>query len=225
MHKDDTPSPPLQRYKSASSNSSRESSSSTLYSDTLSDATLIVHSPSMGPLSNQFRHPRKSPPLHSRIPDRPLIERVTNEWRSNPKYNDFYSRRQEDEYGQFVMTDDPRHKSRICPVRIPRKPQRLLAIYLGFLLSCFLIWKSWIKPTLDQNDRLDRSVYHAAVYGKKFGTNARPEFIDMIQVQYMDSRYIPGASSASPKRIIFIGDVHGCKTECNFPRVAMTYSN
>jgi hypothetical protein len=211
MYKDETP-PSLQRYKSASSHSSRESNSSTLYSDAASDATLTNYPPSM---SNQYRHPRKSPPTHSRIPDGPLIDRVTNEWRSNPKYNDFYERYQENEYGQFVMTDDPRHKSRICPVRIPRKPQRLLGVYVGFLIFIFVLWRSWIKPRLDENDRLNLSVYQTAVYGKKFGTNARPEFIDMIQVQYMDSRNIPGASSVSPKRIIFIGDVHGCKTECN----------
>lgn len=216
MPNNNFPPPSLLRYKSTSSNSSRDSSSSTLYSDTASDTTLAADSPSMGPLSNQFRHPRKSPPIHSRIPDKPLIERVTNEWRSNPKYTDFYDRHKEDDYGQFVMTDHPRHKSRYCPIRLPRKPQRLLALYFGFLFCMFILWRSWIKPSLDETDRLDTSIYNAAIYGKKFGSNARPEFSDMIQVQYMDSRHIPGHSSASPKRIIFIGDVHGCKAECKY---------
>jgi len=156
----------------------------------------------------------RSIPLHSRIPDKPLIDRVTNEWRSDPKYRDFYDKYEEDDYGQFAI---PAHKftssRRLCPLGLPRRPQRLLACYVLFLIFMFYIWHSWVKPTIDATDRYDLSIYRSQVYGTKFGQNARPDFSDMIQLQHLESKNVPGATSKSPKRLIFIGDVHGCKVE------------
>jgi hypothetical protein len=46
-----------------------------------------------------------------------------------------------------------------------------------------------------------------------FGINVRPEFAGLLQVQYLDSKLVPGATHGSPKRLIVVGDVHGCKAE------------
>jgi hypothetical protein len=152
-------------------------------------------------------------PIHSRIPDRPLIDRVTNEWRSNPKYKEFYDKYDEDEYGQFVMSD-LRYRRRRCPISLPRRPQKLLILYFVFLFILVCVYAGWVKPALEESERYQMSIHESIAYNRKFGSNARPEFTDMVQIQYLDSKHVPGASSSSPKRLIFIGDVHGCKAEC-----------
>ena len=47
-----------------------------------------------------------------------------------------------------------------------------------------------------------------------FGTNMLPEFVGITQVKTLDTYFVPG--SRDSRRLIFIGDVHGCREECMF---------
>ncbi|KAF2434395.1 Ser/Thr protein phosphatase family protein-like protein [Tothia fuscella] len=44
-----------------------------------------------------------------------------------------------------------------------------------------------------------------------FGANTRPQFTDMIHLQELETELIPGTEA--DRRLIFIGDVHGCSEE------------
>lgn len=203
------------RYKSSSSTRSDHTASRP--ASRASDVTLVPSPPAFySPRSSSlgYMHPYSHHhiPLHSRLPDRPLIERVTNEWRTDPKYQEFYDKYEEDDYGQFVMSDF-RYRRRRCPITCPRRPHKVLALYLLFIASILYIFHHWVRPSFQDVDKYDLSISQAKAYNRQFGANARPEFVDMVQLQYLDSRHIPGATSSSPQRLIFIGDVHGCKTE------------
>jgi len=64
---------------------------------------------------------------------------------------------------------------------------------------------------MEEADSLDRILYHGASIS--LGSNSRPPFAGIIQLKYLDSVYVPGATHASRKRLMIVGDVHGCKDE------------
>jgi hypothetical protein len=221
---------PPSRYRTPKSPSSPTSSTSSQSSDhsrpqsDTSDATLIA-SPASPSFTNSSSdslgympaYYKTKFPVHSRIPDRPLIDQVTNEWRTNPKYIDFYDAYDEDDYGQLYKVKGALRRRR-CPIALPRRPQRLVVVYFFILLILYSFWRFFIRSSIDTEEQYKWDVfdYQSQLQGRRFGSNARPEFTDMTQIQYLDSRHVPGASSRSPKRLIFIGDVHGCKSECTF---------
>jgi len=63
--------------------------------------------------------------------------------------------------------------------------------------------------------RLDDAVAAAEKKGNKFGTNVRPSFVDMPHIKTLPDHLIPGNEYVD-RRLIIIGDVHGCKQECMF---------
>jgi hypothetical protein len=161
-----------------------------------------------------MNHRQRDPAfLLHRIPDRPLIERVTNEWQNNPKYHDVADDYLEDEYGGFIYSGKPQ-RLWCCPFGLPRRPRRLLALYVVFMVSALCAWRYLLKPNMDHDDLLDMSMRNAMLRGNKdFGINARPQFADMIQVRHLDSRHLPGVTNSGITRLVIVGDVHGCKTE------------
>jgi len=47
-----------------------------------------------------------------------------------------------------------------------------------------------------------------------FGSNRRPGFADMVMMRTLDSYLVPGMVAGNEnRRLIFVGDVHGCKEE------------
>lgn len=44
-----------------------------------------------------------------------------------------------------------------------------------------------------------------------FGENMRPEFLDMVQMKMLDQDLVPARKDR--KRLVIIGDVHGCSDE------------
>ena len=46
----------------------------------------------------------------------------------------------------------------------------------------------------------------------------RPEFLDMTQVETLEDHLVPGADgiASGDRRLIIIGDVHGCNDERKF---------
>jgi hypothetical protein len=161
-----------------------------------------------------MHHRQRDPAfLMHRIPDRPLIDRVTNEWQKNPKYHDIGDAYSEDEYGQFVYSGKPQ-RLWCCPFGLPRRPRRLLALYVIFLVTALWVWRYLLKPNMDHDFMLDMSMQSALNRGNKdFGINARPQFADMVQLRHLDSKYLPGATHSGISRLVIVGDVHGCKAE------------
>lgn len=65
---------------------------------------------------------------------------------------------------------------------------------------------------MEEEKRLDDAMAAADKKGSKFGTNVRPSFTDMPHVKTLPDHLVPGVEG-SDRRLIFIGDVHGCKDE------------
>ena len=87
---------------------------------------------------------------------------------------------------------------------------------LVFFVSLSLSWLYWRRYGADAwtehrmlngavSDRLKSDLGY-------FGTNMLPEFVGITQVKTLDTYFVPG--SMDSRRLIFIGDVHGCREEC-----------
>ncbi|KAF2875242.1 Metallo-dependent phosphatase-like protein [Massariosphaeria phaeospora] len=91
--------------------------------------------------------------------------------------------------------------------RVPRRIQRYLVIWLVLATTTLIAWRSYLGPQY--------SAYRAELADmdstpkEAFGANVRPHFTDTIQVKTMDEKHLPDKH----KRLVIIGDVHGCKKE------------
>ncbi|KAF2465708.1 Metallo-dependent phosphatase [Lindgomyces ingoldianus] len=136
---------------------------------------------------------------------RPLVELIPND-------NLYVS----DEDESFYAKEDdhfipPHWKAMIYRTsnRIPRRIQRYFVIYFTLLLITYISWKSYLGPRWEANRQELREMDD--IPQAAFGSNMRPDFTDMIQVKTMDERHLP--KGAEGKRLIVVGDVHGCKEE------------
>lgn len=133
-----------------------------------------------------------------------LVDSIRQGWREN-SYNNLHS-------GWSSPTDP-----------VPPWMQVLSAprIRRWILISCVsvcLLWLYWRQ--YGHNAWTEHKTLNNAVNGRInsdlgfFGTNMLPEFLGMTQVRTLNSKFVPGL--AGSRRLIFIGDVHGCYEECEF---------
>jgi len=137
---------------------------------------------------------------------RPLLDLVKGEWRTNPKYGQTQS-----------PSPDRSYRSRwVRAVRV----QRYLLVYLLLVGACWLSWKWYLEPQWEEHLLLGGSLDERMKTGKGwFGSNKSLVFTDMVQLKTLDRRLVPGSGSRrTGKRLISVGDVHGCKDECTFPK-------
>lgn len=89
---------------------------------------------------------------------------------------------------------------------------------LVFFVSLSLSWLYWRRYGVDA--WAEHRMLNGAVSGRLksdlgyFGTNMLPEFVGITQVKTLDKYFVPG--SRDSRRLIFIGDVHGCRDECMY---------
>lgn len=144
---------------------------------------------------------------------RPLIDLVKNEWRTNPKYGQAKS-----------PSPDRSNQSRWARAMAACRFQRHLLVYLLLVGACWLSWKCYLEPQWEEHLLLSGSLDERVKTGKGwFGSNRGLVFTDMVQLKMLDRRLVPGVGSErTRKRLVIMGDVHGCKQECKFP-VTMKY--
>ena len=132
---------------------------------------------------------------------RPLVDLIRNEWKSNS-------------YTPSASTPaSPGHSSpnwiQICSAPRVRRYMLLLLMLLSLTLGN---WHYWVGPTWAEHRLLSQSLNERMKTGQGFfGENVRPEFLDLVQVKTLDQDLIP--SKKHRKRLIVIGDVHGCSDE------------
>ena len=135
---------------------------------------------------------------------RPLIELVKNEWRTHPKYRQTHS-----------PSPDRSSQSRWVQAMAARKIRRYLFVYLFLLATCCLSWKWYLEPRWEEHRLLSGSLEEKIIPGKGwFGINMRPPFNDMVHMKTLNRHLVPGPRRQTGKRLIIVGDVHGCKDEC-----------
>lgn len=78
-----------------------------------------------------------------------------------------------------------------------------------------------LSPRLRESSLLDHALDPPSRVetNELFGANSMPSFDDLTLLQHLDPALVPGDLSAESgvknhKRLIVVGDVHGCKDEC-----------
>lgn len=136
-----------------------------------------------------------------------LIGLVRNEWQNNAQFTTHHSGlRRWFQMGVSLITA-PRFR-------------RYAFFYLILLLSCAVGWVWFLSPLLVEHTSLLRSLDTQSEDSAegRFGTNAMPEIENMIQIKELNANLLPqpNENSGTNRRLIFIGDVHGCKDACTY---------
>ena len=104
-------------------------------------------------------------------------------------------------------------------IRAP-KFQRLSAALLLTLIVGIVCWRNFLSAAVQENRAIWKSLQLQADpnHNNLFGANKRVHFPDMQHIGYLDEKYLPRRSRTESekhknKRLIFIGDIHGCMDE------------
>ncbi|KAF2203494.1 Metallo-dependent phosphatase [Delitschia confertaspora ATCC 74209] len=143
----------------------------------------------------------------------PLIHFASNNW------NDAHDLDASDEDEAFYTADDdylihPKWQAMAIRTknRIPRRIQRYFFIYIVLLIVSYVAWRVYLGPQWEHNREEVRKM--DAELKEVYGQNVRHEFTDTIQLKTLDRELVPGAHEGNEnRRLIFIGDVHGCREE------------
>ncbi|KAL2801111.1 Metallo-dependent phosphatase-like protein [Aspergillus keveii] len=166
-----------------------------------------------------YHHPTSSsspsPPGRFTRFARPLIDYVRNaDWQSGAKYTHLTS-------SVSDRSESPK-KWAAMVVSIVTAPRfrRYVVVYLGLVLACWVGWQYFLFPRLKENSAVLQSLdpKQRNKVGGWFGTSALPQLEDVIQLKELDKALLPAKiapeeGQSNERRLIFVGDVHGCKTE------------
>lgn len=150
---------------------------------------------------------------------KPLVDYCTNEWRDTPAIHTSESSAypRDDKFFDNLELFLDRF---LAIVKAPRF-RRLLLLIIVLALSTFFLLTRIVAPFVEQEkavwDLLNINTTNSAA--GIFGTNVRPFFPNMIHLRDLDPNLLPRSSQGkhkgaeNKKRLIFIGDIHGCKKE------------
>lgn len=98
--------------------------------------------------------------------------------------------------------------------------RRYVLVYLALLVACVLGWRYVLAPRLDEGSRI-LAALDPKQRGKWFGANASPFLEDVVQVRELDEELLPAGlapegNGSSRRRLVVVGDVHGCKSDCTY---------
>ncbi|KAF2845526.1 ser/Thr protein phosphatase-like protein family [Plenodomus tracheiphilus IPT5] len=93
--------------------------------------------------------------------------------------------------------------------RIPRRVRRSPKLYAALAFLALVAWLTYLGPRFSAY-RHQMSLMNNTP-AMRFGNNAQPAFKGMIQVRDMDQQHLP--EKHKHKRLVFVGDVHGCRNE------------
>lgn len=139
---------------------------------------------------------RRDPHAHDLPP--PLIDRIPNAHTKPDLYG-----HEEGRLTHLKWQAEAAHATERVACRARRGAVVGFAIALLFLAS----WKVYFGPryTAQMQELKDMDETPAMSYG----SSVRPQFNKMIQVSDMDQQHLPKEG----KRLVFVGDVHGCREE------------
>ncbi|KKK18010.1 hypothetical protein ARAM_005635, partial [Aspergillus rambellii] len=141
----------------------------------------------------------------------PLIHFVRNEWQTNPKYSHLSP--------ASDRTEAPRWVQIVGSIVTAPRFRRYAVVYFGLLLSCWIGWHFVLSPRLEEQTALLKSLDpHEKGWVGWFGSNSLPELTDVIQLGSLDPKLLPAAKTPQAgepnhRRLVVVGDVHGCKME------------
>ena len=155
-------------------------------------------------------------PVRSDPPPQPLIESARNGWQSrfNPAYDPLFS-------GTGPGHEKYPHSAQMASVVCAPRFCRSVVVYLSLFLLAWVSWSWLLYPRLQERNSLLRALDPASEEesGGWFGSNSMPTFDNLIQLKTLSPELVPGAlvegqAVKGQKRLVIVGDVHGCKEEC-----------
>ncbi|PGG98537.1 hypothetical protein AJ80_09516 [Polytolypa hystricis UAMH7299] len=154
----------------------------------------------------------------------PLINFVKNGWKTASSSLG-KARRGQSFSSNGVGGDGGHHKPAgllqvvLAMITAPRF-RRYIIVYLCLICLCFCAWVGFLSGRIREYADLTRalSLQNKAKVGGWFGTNGIPRFTDMVHMRTLDPSLLPGsteltAGDPNRKRLIVVGDVHGCLDE------------
>jgi len=151
---------------------------------------------------NDYRLPQHNARAYQAYHKRkPLIDLIRNEWQNSPYTSSSSS-----------PTSTGYHTPSWIQVLSAPRYRRYLLVLLGILSLLWGSWHYWAGPQWGEHRLLSESLNERVRTGDGwFGENLRPEFLDMVHVKTLDQDLVP--QRGDEKRLIIVGDVHGCHDE------------
>ena len=129
---------------------------------------------------------------------RPLTDLIQNAWRTSASPQD----------SSPLSATAPSFSQIVSAPRF----RRYLTIVMLFVLLPWTGWRWYAKPRWEDRKILDNALNKQLGKGAAwYGLNVRPAFRDMVQLQTWDASLL--TREEATKRLMFIGDVHGCYDE------------
>ncbi|OJD24686.1 hypothetical protein ACJ73_03948 [Blastomyces percursus] len=157
--------------------------------------------------------PFNSSSSYPRQPLRPLVDYARNGWMAiEQKYS---------KLGANMKVDAAKWwpacmKNLLTLLSAPRF-RRYITVYVILVWICLGSWVGLVSPRLKEHTELSRALDMNARDGALgwFGSNALPKFEDLVYLRSLDPALLPSENTNNPqqKRLIVIGDVHGCLDE------------
>ncbi|CBX97202.1 hypothetical protein IAQ61_007386 [Plenodomus lingam] len=144
---------------------------------------------------------------HLRAPQRPLIDLIPDDRHDvdvSDEEADFYG--PDDDFLTPLKWEDALTRT---ADRIPRRIKRSPRFYSALLLVALVTWCTFLGPRFSAYRQELSLMSNTPILS--FGNNAQPAFKGMIQVSDMDQEHLP--EKHKHKRLVFVGDVHGCRKE------------
>lgn len=159
------------------------------------------------------------------VPNKPLIEYITNEWQTDPKYKEEQTFRppgRSDAYpgskvDAFLDLIDDFNDAAIDLLRRPTF--RRIVFSVVSVVTCSLwIWFCVVVPHMQETQAALATFDDINPPKGLYGHNKRPSFPDMIQLRVLDPGLLPidgnsRSHRSRSRRLVFVGDIHGCKDE------------
>lgn len=137
-----------------------------------------------------------------------LIDRCSNVWHDDPS-----SLCPPNRWQPFLQRADCWLDATVAIVRAP-KFRRLLLSSLLLIFAATILWAKLLGPWFlaERAAWISLNRIVGTGDGGLFGSNSRPNFPGIVQVADLDPSLLP-QRKGHKKRLIFIGDIHGCKKE------------
>lgn len=149
-----------------------------------------------------------------------LVDYCTNDWQTDPKYAEtkrpIAAHDDEDVwYDKYLDALDDFYDNCLAVIKAPKFRRLVLSITTSFLFA-WLLWTNILWPWIEEERAAwdTFNTFNTNTSQALFGTNARPHLGGLIQTKDLDASLLPGSQKAGKsRRLIFIGDIHGCKNE------------
>ncbi|EME84680.1 uncharacterized protein MYCFIDRAFT_195666 [Pseudocercospora fijiensis CIRAD86] len=147
-----------------------------------------------------------------------LINQVNNRWRSEKDTGDhdadLYGADDERHLGFCDLDDDKSCPNSLRHLSASRRFRRMIALLILLATASYYIWSRFIQPRLAEEWAYKQGFVsqEGGTYGIAKGGHGEK---DMVRIQYLESSLLPGGDCDpnGERRLVFIGDIHGCKKE------------